>query len=47
MTKKFKKLKNKINNHIDFLKKTRKIKNLLTKPKRGGIPAKDINRITI
>lgn len=41
--KKFKKLKNVKINQIAFFKKTIKIKNLLIKPIRGGIPAKDIS----
>ena len=32
---------------LEFLKKTINIKNLLTKPNKGGIPEKDINKITI
>lgn len=32
---------------MDFLKKIKKIKNLLTKPNNGGIPANDISKITI
>jgi len=38
-----KKVKRKINNKFDLQNKTKKIKNLPANPKRGGIPAKDIN----
>lgn len=47
MTKKLNKLKKKINIKVDFLKRTKNNINLLTKPTSGGIPAKDINKITM
>jgi hypothetical protein len=36
-----------INKKFDFLKKYKNIKNFPENPNKGGIPAKDINTITI